>query len=174
MIQEYANILDEDTFNEAIKETVLSDRWSFSQNSQTIKGQPDFTFWKIDLSTSELFNGKVADRIKKLIGHDFTIDRLYANGQTFGLPGSIHTDVNVTKESNMDLYKTFIMYTHPLWRLDWGGTTIIMEEDKQTHIIPKPNHGVLFNSVLPHIGMEPTRHCTELRVSVAYKIKIKP
>lgn len=172
MIQEYANVLSQEDFAKAVEETTLSDLWGFKQQSGSLEGMPEFKFWFLDLSTNEFFKNDVANKIKELIGTDFIIERLYANGQTYGLPGGIHTDVDDV--ADVDLYKTFILYTHPLWRLDWGGTTVIVEDKKEVSIIPKPNHGVLFDSNLPHIGTEPSRHCTELRVSVAYKIRLLP
>ena len=168
MIQEYTSCLSTDDFAKAIELTRHSTGWRFSQSSNKDDG---FTFWYLDLTTTPFFTEDVANRIREITGLDFMIDRVYANGQTYGLCGSVHRDRQPCEQGE---YRTFLLYTHPEWDMSWGGMTVIYDEDtkEETIIIPKPNHAVLFDSKMPHIGYEPTRHCKELRVSVAFKLSL--
>jgi hypothetical protein len=52
----------------------------------------------------------------------------------------------------------------------WGGATIITDIDKYTSIIPRPNTAIIFKGNTLHAGMEPTRNCKELRITIAFKL----
>lgn len=168
MIHQYATFLPPDEFARAIELTRWSANWKFSQSSNDDDG---LTFWYLDLNSTPFFTDIVANRIREVTGLDFIVDRVYANGQTHGLCGSVHRDRQVCEEGE---YRTFLLYTHPEWDLSWGGSTVFYDEQskQETLVLPKPNHAVLFDSKMPHMGYEPTRHCKELRVSVAFKLTL--
>ena len=65
---------------------------------------------------------------------------------------------------------TFIFFANHVWMPEWGGQTIIKDEGHYASIMPVPNSGILFPGKLMHVGSEPTRHCPELRVTVAFKL----
>ena len=83
------------------------------------------------------------------------------------MPGSLHKDV----EEDDNYYKTFLFYVNDWWGWEWGGETIFVEDDKIHKEFPMPNTGLLFSSNIIHAGLEPTRHCRELRVTLAFKMK---
>ena len=120
---------------------------------------------------SSFFTDFSLRRLELLTNTEFELDRVYANGQTHGLSGDLHQDVI----GGDDSYKTFLYYVGPTWQPEWGGSTVFY--DKQTGSMfsnyPQPNTGVLFNSNIFHQGQEPTRQCKELRVTVAWKLKVK-
>lgn len=169
MITEYANFLSDEDFHKAVKLTRFSSGWEFTQNSNKGDG---LIFWILYLDNELFFTEYVANKIREATGLDFTIDKVYANGQTYGLCGDIHRDRDIEDQGE---FRTFLLYTNPIWYLNWGGFTVFYDDKtgKETIIYPKPNHAVLFDSKMQHVGLEPTRHCTELRTSVAFKLRIK-
>lgn len=168
MITQYANFLTPDEFQKAVDLTRFSGNWKFSQSSNE---EDSLTFWYLELTQDPFFSDYLMNKIRLVTGQDFKLDRVYANGQTHGLCGNIHRDRQVCEDGE---YRTFLIYTHPEWYLAWGGSTIIYDERTklETFIPPKPNHAVMFDSKMPHIGLEPTRHCKQLRTSVAFKLSV--
>lgn len=168
MITQYENFLSDDDFKTAVDLTRFSANWKFSQSSNE---EDSLTFWYLDLNSTPFFTEVVANRIREVTKTEFVIDRVYANGQTHGLCGNVHRDRQLCEEGD---FMTFLLYTHPEWDLSWGGATAIYDERIKLEklILPKPNHAVMFDSKMPHIGYEPTRHCKELRVSVAFKLSL--
>lgn len=169
-IAQYANVLTSSEFEQAVNLTRYSNKWSFHQNSNV--DDSGFTFWYLELSDCDFFTRVVADRIRSLTNTDFEVDRVYANGQTHGLCGNLHRDRQLHEDGE---YRTFLIYLHPEWELAWGGNTVIYDEVNGTELSvpPKPNHAVFFDSKMLHVGMEPSRHCKQLRTTVAFKVTLK-
>ena len=143
------------------QKTIYSDKWSFSGRSN-VNGT---IFWYLNLSEDEFFNTYLFSLILKATGKEFKLLRVYANGQTFGQNGGIHSDSEYNDEY------TFLYYVNSFWHPQWGGNTVFLDDDK-TFIQPfKPNLGILFSAVTPHYGECPSRDCCDLRVTVAYKLK---
>jgi hypothetical protein len=164
MITKINNFLNEKEFNEAINKTLNSDKWQFGHSST----ENGFKFWHIDLSNDAFFNIQLFNKIKEYLKLDFELLRIYANGQTYGLCGSVHLD------SNESQYKTFLIYVNPTWDISWGGNTIFYYNENVVETVNiVPNLAVFFDSNIYHVGLEPTRHCKELRVTIAFKLKIK-
>jgi Rps23 Pro-64 3,4-dihydroxylase Tpa1-like proline 4-hydroxylase len=166
-IQRFPAVFTEQEHQTVIARTVAASTWQFAGYSNT----PDSTkFWFLDLGNDAFFTQLGLERIQELSGTKFELDRVYANGQTHGLSGDLHQDVI----GGDDSYKTFIYYVGPLWQPEWGGATIFYDSQAGTIFsnYPQPNSGVLFNSNIFHQGQEPTRQCKELRVTVAWKLKM--
>jgi Rps23 Pro-64 3,4-dihydroxylase Tpa1-like proline 4-hydroxylase len=121
----------------------------------------------MDLQDDPLFNSTLLKKIRSDTGIDWVLDRVYANGQTYGLSGSIHQDAEGVEPGQ---YYTLLYYANNEWRPEWGGHTIFTTEQGIVTRYPTPNSMVFFDSTIPHAGMEPTRHCPELRVTVAFKL----
>lgn len=168
MIQQFASFLTPEEFKTAVDLTRFSGNWKFSQTSND---EDSLIFWHLELTQEPFFSEHVLNKICLVTGQEFKLDRVYANGQTHGLCGDIHRDRQLYEDGE---YKTFLLYTHPEWYLAWGGSTIIYNEDTKEEIFipPKPNHAVMFDSTMLHIGLEPTRHCKQLRTSVAFKLTV--
>ena len=159
----YKNVLTKEQQDYVVKKTIMSDRWSFSQKSDDSK--PDnYTFWQLDLNNDKFFSETFLDRIKELTGKNFDVERIYANGQTYGLPGAFHKD---TREPNG---RTFLYYANPQWNVDWGGETIFYENNNPTVNFPVPNSAVYFDGNIKHFGKDPSRKTNILRVTVAFKL----
>ena len=162
-IKEYSNFLSKEE-HEYVEKTVYGNSWGFLGCS--IDSNEGFTIFYMDLSKDIFFTEKMLAKIEKISNKKFDLMRVYANGQTYGLSGSLHKD----HESDDDRYKTFLYYVNPWWNYVWGGETIFVENDNTYKQSPIPNTGLLFTSSIPHAGLEPTRHCKELRVTVAFKL----
>ncbi len=160
----YNNILtNEDDINE-VSNILNSSNWGFNGHSGTNLSKK---FWFMQLIQNDFFNGYFTDKIKNLIRHDFQLEKLYANGQTFSLDSEWHID------SSEDKRYTFLYYANPIWNPSWGGETLFHTGDGQIqYVYPEPNSGIFFASNLYHYGRSPTKECPCLRTTVAFKFKL--
>ena len=91
-------------------------------------------------------------------------------GQTHGLPGDLHQDA-IGEEPGR--YFTLLYYSHGRWEPQWGGHTMFSDPatEQVLSVYPTPNTAVFFDSTILHAGLDPTRHCRNLRVTVAFKLE---
>ena len=122
-------------------------------------------FWFHDLSNNKFYTEEFFNIIKNLIKIDVELVRVYANGQTYGLPGYMHIDSE--EENNL----TVIYYANHVWNPEWGGHTVITADDGIASVLPSGNTAIVFPGNIPHVANEPTRHCPVLRTTVAFKLK---
>lgn len=160
------NYLPEDQWLYVVKKTYLGRTWQFDGYTNS---QDSVKFWYMDLNDDEFFTSTLLDRVRQNTGVDWQLDTAYANGQTHGLSGELHQDVIGAEP---DQYYTFLYYANPEWHPTWGGTTVFTNPEDGATVVkyPTPNSGVLFDSTVWHAGLEPTRHCKTLRVTVALKL----
>jgi Rps23 Pro-64 3,4-dihydroxylase Tpa1-like proline 4-hydroxylase len=163
----YDNVLNNEQYQYVLEKTLNGNQWQllgYSQNPSDIK------FWYMDLIDDRFFNNEFVSIIEQLTGKKFELNRVYANGQTYGQPGNIHQDVYT--DYAPELYHTFLYYVNPKWEIQWGGATQIVQPTGEIDtIMPVRNTAIMFNSTLNHVGLEPTRYCSELRTTVAFKLK---
>lgn len=164
MYELYTDVFEPDVFHQCYEKLNSSSGWKYAGFSNDVS---PIRFWFHDLNNDPTYTVYGLARINKLTGRQFKIDRVYANGQTHGLSGDLHQD-----HTEPNKY-TFLMYMNPEWKVTWGGTTVFyIDDNHSTGVMPKPNCGVLFPSNIWHAGLEPTRHCHELRITVAYKLEL--
>ncbi len=157
----YENVFDSDDVEEIWQSYLSEPRWQFGHVSVE---NSDNCHWLMDLNNEDFFTKNLFSNLKNLIG-EFKLSSVYANGQTYGLDGDIHVD------SEDDNYYTFLYYPMMYWDLNWGGETVIIRPEGITETVyPKPNTGVLFPSNWGHFGKGPSRYCTDLRVTIAFKL----
>lgn len=134
--------------------------YSTAQNSKI--------FWYKNLlqtSAKDLFLKK----IQSLINNPVIINELYVNGQSHGQCGNWHIDQQPdTPEIHND---GTLVYFPNEWKPIYGGHLMI-DTGEIISILPEHNKGVLFNSSLFHVGLEPTSHCQSQRESIACKFRI--
>lgn len=92
--------------------------------------------------------------------------RCYANGQSYGSDGTIHTD------SKRPGSYTAVYYPHDYWEPNWAGETVIFTPDHSdivAAIYPKPNRLLVFAGGMPHLARGVARTCPELRITLMCK-----
>lgn len=157
----YDNVLTVDERQECIN-ILEAPTWKFAGFSTDPNS---FLFWYKELINERFFNTTFFNKILNITGKKLSLQRLYANGQTHGLPGSLHQD------DDRDNSYTFLYYANPYWEPHWGGSTVFCKDyDNYRTLQFKPNNGVLFKGNLLHAGLEPTRHFRGLRMTVAFKL----
>lgn len=160
----YPDIFEPDQI-ETIWNFLRENKWEFWHQSRD--DSTNF-FWYMYLSDNKFFTEHLYSQIEKRIGKGFSINRVYANGQTFGLDGEFHTD-----DDNENAY-TFLYYPNKEWDLAWGGETIIIDsEDNPNVVYPAPNLGIMFPSNWLHVGRGPSKQFSGLRITIAYKLFLK-
>ena len=147
----------------------MSDRWRFGHGS--VEGGAA-RFWRMELSSDPAFleiweNARA--RCEALSGVPLRVTQLYANGHTYGMGGSLHRD-----DGRPGAY-TLLYYPNPEWQEEWDGQTLFYDEAGEIALSVRirPNRAVYFDSRVWHRGTAPSRLCTGLRVSVAYKLEMK-
>lgn len=151
--------------------------WTFGQMSNS--SHFSTPFWIMMLSDDTFFNTQLLSKIQNKTGKMFTLIRVYANGQTFGQDGTFHTD------SLLDDDYTFCIYinkqiTHKTVD-NIGGEIVFKLPNSNTGsdspfsrvmIEPIYNRVILFPSNFFHKGLAFNRYSKELRVSIAWKLKL--
>jgi hypothetical protein len=140
-----------------------SSNWGLLQTS--VKESKEIPFWIQYLDQNKFYTETLFERIKSITGVSGDLDIVYANGQTYGLCGDLHKD-----GYSKGVGKTFILYMNPTWNVTWGGSTVFYKDGNVYTSEYKPNCGILFDGSIDHAGLEPTRHCEEMRITVAFKI----
>ena len=98
---------------------------------------------------------------------DYEMERAYLNAHTHGIEPHIHRD---------DGDVTFIYYPRMDWKNEWGGGTVIYDNEVSNitdHINYKGNRLIKFDAHLPHQAQPVSRECYQLRTCVVFKIKVK-
>ncbi|MGJ7490558.1 2OG-Fe(II) oxygenase [Variovorax sp. ZT4R33] len=120
------------------------------------------------LENSELF--EIRDlwlRLKEehLPGH--ALVRCYANAHTFGVEGYPHVD------SRSPGNYTTIFYINPIWKPEWAGETVFLNDagDIFQAVLPKPGRGVIFDGQVTHAARGLTRLCPAMRVTLMFKTR---
>lgn len=157
--------------------------WSFGQISQA---SPIATpFWMMMLTDDPFFNTHLKSKIEAAANCKFTVQRIYANGQTFGQDGTYHQD----DLSDSDTSYTFCIYVNKQIRSETadniGGEFIfkvpnidsthkeISDPFSRIAVAPLYNRGILFPANYFHKGLAFNRYCRDLRISIAWKLKVK-
>lgn len=161
------NFLNEDELNKAIS-IIEKSNWSFGNFSKKIHNH-EVPFWSIDLMECVFFSVYVKDIIEKTFSKKFKIERLYANGQTYGQDGLYHIDSTTSNSYTFVLYLTNIS---PEFVEMAGGNIFFKLPGYKYKICYEPifNRGILFPSNYLHKSTSFTRFIIDLRVSVAWKL----
>ncbi len=172
------NFFTEDIHKEIYDILIHKSQWSFTG------GNINNPFWHIDnLEKVKYFNDFLLNiiRQKAQISEDFSIGRIYTNGQTAGQCGYPHTD---------DGHLTFLYFPNLEWEIGWQGHLFFVnktspifgtkdredwdyvydENDEVSQVVKyKPNRAVFFPSHIVHYADAPHRLFNWIRLSLAYK-----
>ena len=165
---------------ETCANTVKRPTWSFGQISQT---SPISTpFWMMTLTDDPFFSTQMKSKIEAAANRKFAVQRVYANGQTFGQDGTFHQD------ETADESYTFCIYINKQISVetadDIGGEFVfklpctkpptnegvIDGLFSRIAVAPLYNRGILFPANYFHKGLAFNRYCKGLRISIAWKL----
>ena len=150
-------------FSENIRKEIY-DLLRYGSNWSFTGGRDDRRLWHVDrLEEDIFFNTYLFNIICDELDKDFSIKRIYANGQTANQCGNPHYD---------DGDMTFIYYPNPVWKLEDQGHLIFLKSDDEVSnvVTYKSNRAILFPSSIKHYSDAPHRLFSGLRISLAYKL----
>lgn len=149
--------------------------WFFKAGESWMRDtHPVRTFWQKPLDSSEYITTLFKTKIETLLRTEIEISRIYGNGQAHGQTAWVHTDDG---RDDGNLYASLVYYLTPDWKPYYGGHLIFVDSvDKPAEVLksifPKSNSAVMFNSMMPHMALEPTVYCLNQRESIAVKFKV--
>lgn len=157
---------------EALDQIVRMPIWKYGSKSST----NDFiAFWIAMFADSEPALEKYSSELyalwrytKQALKGEHRIELAYANGQTHGQAGEIHTD------NDAPGCKTVVYYCNSYWQPSWHGETFFYTPDRSELIravLPKPGRIIVFDSSIPHAGRDPSRLCPFMRVTITFKLQ---
>jgi len=118
-----------------------------------------------DVNRVEYFNSYLFQRVKDYLETDVELDRVYFNGQWNGREGEMHIDA-------CDI--TVLIYTSK-YQPKWGGfTQIFLDDDKEVVVSPQRGRMVIFPSNCFHKAYSFAYQTCPMRISLTYKLLIKP
>jgi len=170
---------------QACADAVKRPAWLFGQLSSrnSLTSTP---FWIMMINDDTFFNTHLKSKIESITNRKFTVQRIYANGQTFGQDSTYHQD------AASDNSYTFCIYINKqitLETVDNIGGELTFKMPKSTtpenstdygdtfsHIAVAPlyNRGILFPSNYFHKSFAFNRYNHGLRISIAWKFQLQP
>jgi len=159
------NFLSVEDHTLVVDKTLKSNNWSFGRGSNRL--DYEVKFWGINLYEDKFFSEYLLQKVKKTFDKNLSLKNVHANGQTYGQCGYFHRDF-----AEENLY-TLVYFTNPVWDVNWGGNLVLFDDKTQSiYNEPfEPNKAVLFPSNILHYGSEPSRLCSELRVTIAFVVE---
>jgi hypothetical protein len=165
-----------DTLADQLFKYVNDIKWTYGWKSHA---GADYAHWNFDIAGGTAYNGlDVADRLRgpvqdawnfikdtHLTNH--TLIRCYANAHTYGVEGYPHTD------SRRDHDTTVVVYMNKNWKRQWGGETVIFNDDDiELAAMPKFNRALIFNGNQWHCARGVTRICPDQRRTIMFKCAV--
>ena len=125
-----------------------------------------------DISAQALAGEPFFQRLREIAAQLFPGERLsdqraYINSSTYGDDYYIHRDCGIDVK-----HVTLLYYVNLEWEPQWGGETILYDDnyDAQVVVSPRPGRLVASRGSILHRGTVPTRTCYEQRLTLAYKL----
>ena len=176
-IQQINNCFPDELANQ-LNVLISNSDWKYGWRSNNSTG---YGHWNVDFTKAGPSNGIDVERRVKPIGlqqawnhlknnyfPNATLLRCYANSHTFGVEGYPHTDSIRTCDY------TAVIYLNKTWRREWGGETIIYNDNDIEHAeIPKFNKALIFPGSQWHVAKAPSRICPDLRITLMFKFSLE-
>jgi hypothetical protein len=167
-IKVFDNFLTEKD-QDLILESLSRPKWSFNGGDSDIS-----PFWHMrNLEDEDFYSHYLLDSIENSVGNQFDVINIYANGQTAGQSGCPHIDTGDY---------TFLYYPTPDWDNTMGGSLFFLNVVGENNLLDseiiktvsyKSNRAVFFPCNIAHYSNAPDRHYNGIRLSVAWKLKVK-
>jgi len=148
---------------------IQNNSWKFGHSSCGIE-LVNTEFWSMNLNDNNFFSIYLKNIIEKTFGRKFILNRVYANGQTYGQNGSYHKDSEDEDTYTVCLYLTEIDKEC----VDTAGGYIYFKfDDKKYKVCYEPlfNRLIMFPSNYYHKGCAFNRYINDMRICVAWKLK---
>ena len=147
---------------------VQKPEWKFGHSSNT--NSIDTPFWYMELIHNKFLKDKIKEKIECMTKKKFNVVRLYANGHTYGQDGNFHQD-----DIHQDAY-TFCLYctevSMDMSELVGGHIEFVLPDSKHSiNIQTIFNRGIFFPSHYFHRGTAFNRYVSDLRISIAWKLR---
>ena len=112
------------------------------------------------------------DQFQELVGPRVLL-RAYINGYTYGTDGYAHKDDPWINELYGDdaLSETVIYYLNEKWDHNWGGETVVFDNEFEimNAVLPRPCRMFVFDSNNYHASRPLSRSCSSLRSVLVFK-----
>jgi len=167
MLELYDSFLSSSDFIKC-RTIIQNGTWRFT--GQSVDQTPN-KFWYMDLMQYIWIREELFNYIQTKLNKRYELLRVYANGHTYGVNGDFHQD------SSEDSDYTLLLYMNPWQQTDIdriGGYTFFKESNNQILqcVEPLENRAVLFKATQFHKGCAPNRECYDLRVTIAFKLRL--
>jgi hypothetical protein len=167
-IKIFDNFLNDEDLSKII-ENISTFKWNFGHIS--IRHQFSPPFWVNQLEDNPFFSTYLKSKIEVATGKKFILNKVYANGQTFGQDGGFHQD-----DIREDCF-TFCLYINSvdINEIDFFGGYFQFKIPELKHFIvsvePHMNRGILFPSNYFHKGNAFSRYGNDIRISIVWKFQ---
>lgn len=141
--------------------------WGHKSDDNNVFYSP---FWIMNLMDEEFFTYYLKNVLESHFSKKFTINRVYAVGQTFGQDGCFHQDDTHPNTFTVCLYLTNINKE----LVDSAGGYIYFKiPEKKFNICFEPlfNRLIMFPSNLYHKGNSYSRYFNDMRICITWKLK---
>jgi hypothetical protein len=165
-IVEYQNFFSPTDFL-SITRSISNKPWYWGHVSHPKQSQGLPPFWQMPLNDDKFFTNYLLNKIEENTGVEYDLERVYANGQTYGMRGSIHQD------GFDESCRTLLYYPVETWNPEWNGKTAFKLGSEYRYVVPEPNKAVIFPGAIPHWAEETSRTFAGLRITIAWKLFIK-
>ena len=144
--------------------------WKYGHKSNQEKLYNN-VFWQMDLTNNDFFSKELFSIIEKHFSKKFELLRVYANGHTYGQDGEFHIDSDSEKDYTFCLYLTKIDEEY----VETAGGYLYFNVPNEKYKIcfePIFNSGIFFPSNYIHKGVSYSRYIMNIRISIAWKLRI--
>jgi len=157
------NFINDDELQEMTD--AIHNRSSWKYGGETVPG--GVKFWYAEMIQEATIGKQILTKLEKMFSKKYKINKMYANGQTFGQDGSFHQDHPDDNAYTLLIYISDITEENVE---NIGGFTHFKRDGKIINVEPYKKRGLFFKSNLFHRGMAPYRLSDLLRVTLAIKV----
>ena len=171
-MQRLVDVIPQDLLG-PVQDHIKDSGWTYGWHSNRELG---YAHWNIDFAQADSSNGldvshslptslaMVWQHLQQNHFPNTILQRCYTNSHTYGVEGYPHADSSRSGE------RTLVIYLNPEWRREWGGETMIYDDQTVVHAeLPCFNRGLVFDSELFHCARGVTRICPQQRITLMFK-----
>lgn len=110
------------------------------------------------------------DLIKASFPHPVRVYECMLSANTFGTEGSLHHDIPYAPARSR--HHTVLVYCNAQWQLEWGGETLVFDEQGEVSaaVMPRPGRVMKIAGDPLHVGRSVSRTCPTDRRVLVFKL----